>query len=88
MGALAILIGLVIATYQMWVSILIFRAVEYTGSQKLVQIILVWLFPVLGAVLLHFLMIDTSTVRSGKDRKVDSQNENHPDYPPFLDHRA
>jgi len=39
--------------YQAFVSVLVVRAIEYERHQKLIQLGLIWLVPVLGAGIVH-----------------------------------
>ena len=51
-----IAIGLAIVVYDAWISILLMRLDQYDDSQKYRQLLLIWLVPVLGAVIVHIMM--------------------------------
>jgi uncharacterized membrane protein YqjE len=49
-----LLAGLIL--YQLWVSVLIYRAAEYDKGQRMAQIIVVWLVPVIGSIGCHLFL--------------------------------
>jgi len=53
------LVGLV-ALYQLYVSVRVFRFPEYSGAQKAIQIIIVWLVPFFGALVAHLVYYGAS----------------------------
>jgi hypothetical protein len=59
-------IGLVLAVYQLWVSLKLFRAPQYEPRQKWLQLALIWLIPAIGAVVVHSML----------------RSEGHPPYVP------
>ncbi len=42
-----------IASYQLWISIMVFRAPQFDQRQKLYQLALIWLIPAIGAIAVH-----------------------------------
>jgi hypothetical protein len=42
--------------YQLWISAVIFRASEYDSQQRMLQCLIVWLIPVIGAIGCHFFL--------------------------------
>lgn len=48
-----IAIGLTIAAYNAWVSVRLIRSLEYDTSQKRRQLLLIWIVPALGAIVVH-----------------------------------
>jgi len=52
-----LLVSLVgIAAYQFWVSIQLARAPQYTGRQKGLQAVIIWMLPVIGAILVQSML--------------------------------
>ena len=49
-----LLLGLVLLIYQVVVSVLVVRSAFYDLRQKLAQLALIWLLPLLGALLAHW----------------------------------
>jgi len=45
-----------VALYQVWVSVQLLRSTLYEPKQKGLQLLLVWLIPIIGAVIVHSLM--------------------------------
>jgi ABC-type enterochelin transport system permease subunit len=60
-----IVVGLLVAlfTYQIWVSLVINRADEYDAKQRTVQLILIWLVPILGAAACHLFLMNSRKKR-------------------------
>lgn len=54
-------IGALVAAYQLWVSVLIIRAPLYEPRQKLFQVAGIWLIPLMGAIIVHCLLITDGT---------------------------
>lgn len=46
----------IIAVYQLWVSVRVSHAAHLEASQKLLQVALVWLVPVIGAIIVHSML--------------------------------
>jgi hypothetical protein len=44
-----------VAVYQLIVSIVIWRSVQYSAGQKITQTAIIWLVPLLGAVVCHMM---------------------------------
>jgi hypothetical protein len=63
-----LLIGGVIA-YQLYVTNRVVRAAEYTRRQRITQTIVIWLLPLLGAGLCHFVMYTTTDRSRPTDKK-------------------
>jgi len=53
---LLVAIALVVAVYQSWVSVRLFNARQYDLTQRGLQLLLVWLLPGLGALVVHSFM--------------------------------
>lgn len=49
-------IGACVAAAQLWVSIRLFRSQDYSGFQKGAQTAIIWLLPVIGAIVVYSLM--------------------------------
>jgi hypothetical protein len=49
-------IGAAIAVYQFWVSVQLVRSLLYGPAQKWLQLALIWLVPVLGAIVVQAMM--------------------------------
>jgi len=77
---------LLVGAYQVWVTFRLAKAVEYSRVQKLSQFALIWLIPILGAALVHFVLSSGGQPERPADRAFIRQDENHPDYPPFVGH--
>lgn len=60
----AILIALVVA-YQLYVSHRVTRTRHYTDQQRFWQLIMVWILPVIGATLCHFMLSDVEASELG-----------------------
>jgi hypothetical protein len=63
-----LLIGGVIA-YQLYVTIRVVRAAEYTRKQRITQAIVIWFLPLLGAGLCHLVMYTTTDRSRPIDKK-------------------
>lgn len=55
--------------YQLYVTIRVARAAEYSGRQRMVQTILIWLLPFLGAAFCHTVLYTTIDRTQPTDRK-------------------
>jgi hypothetical protein len=54
--------------YQVWVSWMVLRYSEYSRAQRIAQLLLVWLVPVIGAVAVHLVLYGfTARVRRRDD---------------------
>lgn len=49
----------ILIMYNLFVSFLLYKSVEFSSEQKLYQKIIVWLIPVIGAVFIHFILKDS-----------------------------
>lgn len=67
---------LLILTYQVWVSMYVFRAPEYAVKQRVAQILLVWLIPVIGAVLCHIFLSNSRQNEARTDFQFVQQSPN------------
>ena len=56
MNAIAWTTFALVATYQLWVSVLVMRASIYERGQKWLQVIGIWLIPVVGAIVAHSML--------------------------------
>ncbi len=58
MEHLEVLIGMAatVVAYQLWVSVQLFRAPQFECLQKWLQLALIWLIPILGAVVVQSMM--------------------------------
>lgn len=45
-----------VALYQLWVSVQLLRSTLYKPKQKGLQLLVVWLIPIVGAVVVHSMM--------------------------------
>ena len=50
------LLGGFVAAYQIWVSTLLLRSSIYEPRQRWFQMILIWLIPVVGAIVVHMML--------------------------------
>jgi hypothetical protein len=50
-GDLLLLVGVALLTFQAWVTYLVIAAHEYSALQKALQVALIWLLPVIPAIL-------------------------------------
>jgi hypothetical protein len=55
--------------YQLYVTIRVARAAEYSRRQRMVQTILIWLLPFLGAALCHTVLYTTTDRSRPTDKK-------------------
>jgi cytochrome bd-type quinol oxidase subunit 1 len=49
-------VGVLIAAFQLWVSVQLIRASHYESLQKWLQLLLIWLVPLLGAIVVQSMM--------------------------------
>ena len=58
MGSSEVILGIavLIAAFQLWVSVQLFRASHYEPLQKWLQLLLIWLIPLLGAIVVQSMM--------------------------------
>jgi hypothetical protein len=62
--------------YQMFVSIIIFRADEYGSFQRIVQLVIVWLMPLFGAIGCHMFLRSQRAQSPPKDYRFVPQEPN------------
>jgi hypothetical protein len=65
-----------LACYQICVSVLIFRADEYDHKQQRLQILIVWLLPLIGALGCHFFMRSQRSPSHFRDHSFVPQEPN------------
>ena len=64
----AVVVGAVIVgAFQVYASLHLLASHQYTNSQKVWQLLLVWLVPLFGAVVIHLFMQTDSTAASRRD---------------------
>ena len=64
--------------YQIYVSIILFRANEYEQIQRIFQIFIIWIIPLFGAVGCHLVLRSQREAVHRKDKFFVSQGENDP----------
>jgi len=74
--AAAILVA--IGVYQFYVSVQIARSVYYSQRQKIIQIVLVWLLPLLAAATCHTILISMRRKPRGGDRNFVADDSVNP----------
>lgn len=62
--------------YQLWVSLLIFRAPEYNAEQRTLQCLMVWLIPAVGAMACHFFLRNSRAEVKREDMRFVPQAHN------------
>lgn len=62
-------LALPLALYQLFISILIARADEYTRVQKVTQALLVWIVPLFGALVCHIVLWSARKAYVPRDTK-------------------
>lgn len=77
---------LLVAAYQVWVTVKLARATEYSRTQKVFQLALIWAIPILGAVIVHFILSSSAQPLPSINGAFIQQQENHPDYPALAEH--
>lgn len=65
---------LLILIYQTWVSMYVSRASEYDAKQRIVQVFIVWLVPVIGAMLCHLFLSTSRRNEARTDFKLVRQS--------------
>ena len=74
MDTVTITILAVVLLYQLFVSIFVMRSIEYSRFQKYLQLSLVWLLPLLGAVIAHIFMWNHRTPPQKPDKDFTPQD--------------
>ena len=59
----------IVLGYQLYVTLRVARATEYSQKQKIIQTILIWVLPVLGAGLCHAVLYTTTDRSQPTDKK-------------------
>lgn len=81
-GVLVAVIVALAAAYQGYVSRRVYRSGYYTGNQRVLQLAIIWLIPVVGAVICHFVVSEADSTRAAaRGARIDSE-----DYGSDLDH--
>ena len=75
LAAVALLLVAVAAGYGAFVSILVIRAPAYCERQKVAQILVAWLIPVIGAAMAHWLARHGVAARPAIERDPFRENE-------------
>jgi hypothetical protein len=70
-----LLVGFVLL-YQIYVSVVIYRAAEYEQIQRFLQIFFVWLFPLFGAIGFHLFLRNQRRNVLGEDLRFVPQPPN------------
>src|SRR5574341_262377 len=65
---LLVVVGVVLIAYQAFVSLLVVRFELFESRQRLIQILLIWFLPVLGALVCH------AVVRSQRTQSVGNES--------------
>jgi hypothetical protein len=52
-GTVLMTVLLAMALYQLYVTVRVFRSHRYSMGQRIAQLSLIWLFPLLGAIICH-----------------------------------
>ena len=66
----------ILVIYQIYVSIILFRADEYEQIQRLLQLFIVWIIPLFGAVGCHLILRSQRETVHRKDKFFVSQGAN------------
>jgi hypothetical protein len=61
--------------YQVYVSVRVTRAVAFSTEQKALQLLLVWLMPVVGAALVHWFVANATAPLPQPDRDFIAQEK-------------
>jgi hypothetical protein len=64
-----------LAAYSAFVSYLVIRAEAYSSQQKLIQVLVVWLLPLLGSVVVHWFAAHGTTQLPPVERHPYRKNE-------------
>lgn len=70
------LVAILLVTYHIYVSIIVFRANEYEQTQRLLQLFIVWIIPLFGAVACHLVLRSQRETVHRKDNLFVSQGPN------------
>jgi hypothetical protein len=71
-------VAIVIVAFQLFVTVRLLRFDGYTGAQKFVQVLLVWLIPLVGALIVHSVMAFTLRRPRGDTRFIPDRGGNPP----------
>ena len=80
MGTLVILaLLLAVIAYQLFVTVRVVRSDQYSSTQRIVQAILIWLVPLVGAVICHVVLFtDRQSPQRRDDNFVPATDNNPP----------
>jgi hypothetical protein len=71
-------VAIVIVAFQLYVTLRLLRFEGYTGVQKLVQLILVWMIPLVGALVVYSVMAFTLRRPRNDTRFIPDRGGNPP----------
>jgi hypothetical protein len=74
---LLLILGVLAVVYQFFVSVMVVRSTVPSRGQKTVQVILIWLVPVLGAFIAHWVIRSTEDKASIRDRNFIPEEHSH-----------
>lgn len=60
---IAVIVALAVA-YQGYISWQVYRSGYYTGNQRVLQLAIIWLVPLVGAVICHFVVSEANSTRA------------------------
>jgi ACR3 family arsenite efflux pump ArsB len=69
---------LVVIAYQVYVTVRVVKSDQYSPTQRMLQIALVWLVPVVGAAICHVVLFTDQSTQKRDDRFIPATDENPP----------
>jgi O-antigen ligase len=70
--------ALVLAAYQLYVTLRVLFAIQYTKVQRLLQLALIWLIPLFGAIVCHVFLVSDAQRPRPRDTAFTQAPENPP----------
>jgi hypothetical protein len=71
------ILGALAFAYQLFISLLVVRSASFSGGQKIAQVFLIWLLPVLGAFTAHWVIHSTQGRAPVRDRSFIREDHSH-----------
>ena len=73
---IALILCVAAALYQLYVTVRVAKQQKYSRSQKAYQIALIWIVPVLGAVVVHVFCVSDKEIPVHRDKAFTPQTPN------------
>ena len=73
---IAYIVLVVLCIYQLWVTVLVYRADEYDSKQRNLQCLAIWLIPFFAALICHLMLRSSRAPIKPSKSSIDDQSDN------------